>query len=422
MLKNGGIIAVLCAVALSVPNPVVAADAFTEALIGGKASGDIRLRYEDVSDDATADDGEALTVRTRLGYETAPFMGFTAMAEFEDVRSVFGVDGYQVPGGSNPPNATILDRDVTEVNRAFIRYRGVSRLDLGYGRQRIIYDNARFIGNVGWRQDEQTFDGFTAAYTGLTDFAINYAYLTRVNGVDETLDSDDIDDHLLNIVYSGLGIGKLSGYAYLLDHQDETDIAVNAGLRFHTSDTYGARFDGAYALPIAMPVRLLYTLEYATQEFETSAGIERRADYLFGETGVVYTRPAVMFTAKVAYEELGTDDGLYGFQTPYATKHAFNGWADKFLVTPASGLQDTFVTLGVNLIPPKVNVLVAYHVYEYDYKSERGDFDYGDEWNMQVIKVLSPNYTIGLKYAAYSGEDGPYLDTDKLWVWGEFKF
>jgi hypothetical protein len=404
----------------SLPMRVVAANSVTAALTGGKASGNIRIRSESVSDDAVAKDGDALTIRTRLGYETAPYKGFSLFAEFEDIHTMFGQDDYAPETVAVPAYATVLDRTGSEMNRAFVRYRGVPKLDLAYGRQRIIYDNARFVGNVGWRQDEQTFDGFTAVYTGLPDFTFNYAYLTQVNGVDVTLDTTKISDNLLNASYNGFTWGKFTGYAYLLDHEDETDTTVNAGLRFKTSDTVGLRFEGAYALPITAMVKVLYAAEYAQQDFENTAGtVEREADYTFAELGLNYVMPTAILTGKVSYEVLGSDDGLYGFQTPYATKHAFTGWADKFLATPAAGLEDKFVTL--NAVFPGLgglNVLAMYH----DYASDEGSFDYGKEWNLQVMKPFAPNYQVGIKYAAYSEGDLPYRDTDKLWIWGEFNF
>ena len=44
------------------------------------------------------------------------------------------------------------------------------------------------------------------------------------------------------------------------------------------------------------------------------------------------------------YELLGSDDGKVAFNTPLATKHKFNGWADKFLGTPKEGLEDVYLT------------------------------------------------------------------------------
>jgi len=416
---TGGITAALLTLPICLAANVQAENSITSALTGGKASANVRVRYETVDDAALVEEGEALTLRTRLGYETAQFYGFSVLGEFEDIHTLLGMDEYAPETVQVPAYATIQDRSVTEVNRAYLRYRGVAGLDLGYGRQRIVYDNQRFVGNVGWRQDEQTFDGFTAAYTGLNNFVFNYAYLTQVNGVDETLDSADIADNLFNVSYGGFSWGKISAYAYLLDHEDETDPTVNAGLRFKTSDTVGLRFDGGYVLDSAKVWKLLYTAELAAQEYENTAGtLDADADYSFVEGGVSYTMPRAVLTGKLAYESLGSDDGAYGFQTPYATKHAFNGWADKFLSTPAAGLVDTFFTAGVNLTPYAVNIQAVYHEYEAD----EGSADFGNEWNLLVSKTFSPNYSIGVKYASYSAEDLPYRDTDKLWVWGEFNF
>src|SRR5690606_16610909 len=224
---TGGITAALLTLPICLAANVQAENSITSALTGGKASASLRVRYETVDDAALVEEGEALTLRTRLGYETAQFYGFSVLGEFEDIHTLLGMDEYAPETVQVPAYATIQDRSVTEVNRAYLRYRGVAGLDLGYGRQRIVYDNQRFVGNVGWRQDEQTFDGFTAAYTGLNNFVFNYAYLTQVNGVDETLDSADIADNLFNVSYGGFSWGKISAYAYLLDHEDETDPTVN---------------------------------------------------------------------------------------------------------------------------------------------------------------------------------------------------
>jgi hypothetical protein len=404
------------ALLLALPSTAPAQSPLAAAIAGGKASANLRLRFESVDDDAVARKGEALTLRTRLGYETASFEGFSVQAEFEDVRTPFGIDDYAPESSAIPPYATILDRRVTELNRAELRYRGVPGLDLGYGRQRIAYDNQRFIGNIGWRQDEQTFDGFTAVYTGVKDFIFSYAHLTGVNGVDETLDSDDIGDDLFNVAYSGFGWGRLSAYAYLLDHGDETDAALNPGVRFRRSDSVGLRFDGSRAFGA---LKLLYTAEYAAQEYEDSTGtLKASPDYRFAEIGAGYTLAAAQLTLKIAREALGSDGGRYGFQTPHGTRHAFNGWADKFLATPAAGLVDRFATLAVALPAHAVNLLAVYH----DYRADRGGGDFGSEWNLQAVKAFGPHYTLGIKYAAYDGRDLPYRDTDKYWLWGEINF
>lgn len=418
---------------------VQAAETLAEALADSRVSGSFRLRHEAVDvDGGGARDAQALTLRSRLGIETAPWQGLTAIVEFEDTRPLFGEDDYAPEEGAPYRHAAIVDPSVTEVNRAYLRYRGISQLDLGLGRQRIVYDNQRFVGNVGWRQDEQTFDAFTVTYSGLADWSFNYAYVDKVNGIaaERPLYNFDMDasDHLLNVAYTGFALGKLSVYAYLLDNGEAAADLRNLGnsnrlnpaLRFRNNDTVGLRFDGAYPLPVTAPLRLLYTAEYARQELTAPTGAEFDTDYYLVEAGVGYASGIGPLTAKVAQEQLGSDDGQQGFQTPYATKHAFNGWADVFLNTPAVGLEDSYLTLAGEFTALGLKATAAYHRYGRD----EGSADFGREWNVQLLKQFGPNYSLGVKYARYSADsDSPLVvgttanvDTDKFWVWGELNF
>ncbi len=441
----------VCAAAISLPamlcNTAAFADAFTDALTGGKASGGFRLRYEEVSvDSAAIKDAAALTLRSRLGYETAPFHGFTALLEFEDIRTLLGEDDY-APEKLAPAYAAIVDPERTEVNRAYIRYRGVPKLDLGYGRQRIVLDNQRHVGAVAWRQDEQTFDAFTAKYEGIADWSFYYAYIDRVNGIASITPNNNFDfdssDNLFNITYSGFGSGKLTAYGYFLDNREpDTALrnvapdagALNPALRYKSNDTVGLRFDGVYILPTTLPLRLFYTAEYAQQELTNPANVEFDTDYSLFEAGIGYTTKYGMLSLKLAQETLGSDQegaALAGFQTPYATKHAFNGWVDMFLNTPGGGLQDRYATLFADL-PYGVKLTAMYHQYEEDKGpvSGGGARDFGDEWNVQLLKAFGPRYTLGLKYGRYAADDdvailigtSGNIDTNKFWVWGEFTF
>src|SRR3990167_7610066 len=229
------------------PFPGVA-KTFTESLSSGRAFVNERMRYEHVDDEAFAGKAEGMTIRSRVGYETAPFAGFTALIEFEDTHALGGMDDYQIPPPPAAPStgsAIIADPEVTELNRAQLRYRGISRLDLIAGRQRLMFDNQRFIGNVGFRQDEQTFDSLSAVYTGLSDWTFTYAYVDRVYGIVDVLDAD-MSDNLLNIVYNGFTWGKFIAYGYSLKSEEDTaakQLLLNPALRFYTNETMGVRFD-----------------------------------------------------------------------------------------------------------------------------------------------------------------------------------
>lgn len=420
------------------------AKTFTESLATGKAYVNERIRYENVEDQAFAHEAEAMTIRTRLGYETAPLGGVTALVEFEDIHTLGGMEDFQLPAPPAPNangDAVIADPEQTELNRVQLRYRGISRLDMTLGRQRLIFDNQRFIGNVGFRQDEQTFDAFSAVYTGVPDWTLSYAYVDGVNGITEIFDAN-VSDTLVNVAYNGFSLGKVILYSYMLENQEENLTVLNGGLGFDTNDTRGIRFDGAWVMPTTVPLRALYRAEYAKQKVELRNQSEYDTDYGLLEAGIAWTfgGGAYALTPMIGDEILGADDsqrtaanvdtGLYAFQTPYATKHIFNGWVDQFLVTPAQGLDDRYVSLGFDLNNYTTKVLLAYHQYQSDVDAGAlGDkLDLGYETNVQVIKTIGANWTIGAKYGEYQQGDAEDVaiskkrDADKVWAWVELNF
>jgi alginate export protein len=368
-------------------------DAFYTALKGGTPKLNMRLRYEGVDDGNPAtDDADALTIRTRLGYQTGKLAGFDAYGEFEDTHIVLGVSDY---APERAGYAVVADPTVTEVNQAFVRYTGGDALKgfmARFGRQRIIFDNARFVGNVGWRQDEQTFDGTKLDYS-TDDFSLSAAYLTKVNGITPAFDKF-VEDVLVNASWKTAPGGTLTGYSYMLESKDLDD----------SLDTAGARYDGSLAMD---KLALLLTLEYASQSNEIS---DADTDYSRIEAGV----KASGITFKVAQEVLGADGVKGSFQTPLATKHAFNGWADKFLVTPADGLEDKYASVGGMVAG--IKLAAVYHKFDAD----EGRNDYGSEVDLVAVKKFGP-YTVGLKYADYNAED-VLTDTNKVWAWTEMSF
>lgn len=401
---------------------VVAAESITEALETGKASADFRLRYESVDQDNALKDASALTLRTRLGYTTGTVAGFSATMEFEDSRIVNGEDDYSVgptgfnmnpavpPNGPTPQYSIIGDPETTEVDQGFIQYKG-DAVTVKAGRQVLTLDNHRFIGHVGWRQDRQTFDALSVVVTPVDNLTINAAYLGKRNRIFAEAADVDSKDILLNVSYN-TPVGKLTGYGYQLEVDQEADNAL---------DTYGLRFVGATD---AGGVKIHYGAEFAEQENELEGRDDYKASYQMLEGGVTVAG----ITIKAGHEVLGSDDEIYGFSTPLATGHKFNGWADQFLGTPGVGLVDTSISFSGKLGGGKW--VIAYHDYEADDSRaavEATDTteaigkidDLGDEINVLYAKKFGKNYNAGIKYAAYSAGDAAAgkVDTDKLWVW-----
>jgi len=383
---------------------VVAANTITDAITSGEANIDLRLRYESVNQDNAVDDADALTLRTRLGYTTGSYKGFSAMVEMEDVRIVGGVDDYTVgPTGFNPgENSVIADPENTELEQGYIKFKN-DYITAKLGRQVITYDGHRFVGHVGWRQDRQTFDALTLQGKPNKDSELKYAYISKRNRI--FAEDADINsrDHLFNASYM-TPLGKLSGYAYLLEVDNSTDNSL---------DTYGVSLKGSSKLD---NTKLGYHVEYANQDSENGTA-DFNADYVFLEGSV----SAGGVTTKLGYEVLGSDDSAYGFSTPLATLHKFNGWSDQFLATPQQGLVDAYVSVSGKVLKGKWAVI--YHDFEADDPSAGVD-DLGDEIDLLFAKKFSKHYSGGIKYASYSAGDtaAGKVDTDKLWLWVGAKF
>jgi len=403
-------LALSAAIALSIAAPLAQAeDAPLIAPELGKITLDTRLRYEDVNDDSAAKDAEALTLRVRLGYLTPDFAGFKAFAEVESTTPLGDRDYNSVPqakggtlnaGADRLAYSPIADPDNNELNRGWISYSGFDNTLIKLGRQRVILDNARFVGNVGWRQNEQTFDALTVVNTSVQDTKIIVGYVNDVKTIHGTTLKAEVP--LFNVKYTGLALGDISAYGYFIDIDDST---------MTDRDTVGLRFNGSSA--VSDSVKVLYTAEYAQQEIDRAAASDEDLDYYLIEGGLSFAG----ITAKISHEVQEGNNGA-SFKTPLGTNHAFNGWADQFLATPGDGLEDTFLTLSTNVAG--VKLAAVYHEFE----AEDSSIDYGDELDFVAVKKFNKNYKVLVKYATYSRGDAASgkSDKDKFWIQGEMTF
>ena len=417
MKKNMLPLALSASCSLFVLASTVEAKTFTESMQQGSSiKVNFRTRYEDVTEDVLNTDvdreADAWTTRSRLSYQSGPWNGFSFGLEMDNVAEM--TNDYDYRSAANDtryPAATtavIADPIGTEINQGFISYANFNN-QVRLGRQRLVLDNSRFVGNVGWRQNEQTYDGFswtnkTIRYTNFT-----YAYIKNVNrvfGNENAIGDIHMDSHVLNASYTGIEAGKLIGYAYLFDVNDPLS---QLGL---TSDTFGVRWQGTIG------ESFLYNLEYAMQK-DAGANQQFEADYMLAEATWNVSR----FSFTPGYEVLGSDEGLYGFATPFATLHAFNGWADKFLATPAVGLEDKYFNLGVTFAGAQA--ILSYHKYDADTAlANQPKADFGSEINFSLSRKFGAIVWTA-KVAEYSMGDNlgaNYTDTTKFWVMADWNF
>ena len=374
------------------------AASITDALTSGKGFGSFRLRYEGVDDDAAADDANALTLRTLVGYKTGSFNGFSGVVSAEDVRIVAGEGDYSVPptGYQTGEYAVIADPETTELHEAYVQYSS-EMFSARLGRQAINLNNQRFVGAVAWRQDFQTFDALQLAYRPIKDLSLSFTQIDQRNRIFAEAQDIDSSDQLYDVSYK-TPIGTVAGYYYSLEADTADD----------SLDTVGAFLAGNKKFG---EFPLLYRAELATQELG-----DAEADYAHFFAGT----KVGMVNFGLGYELLGSDDGGYGFATPLATLHKFNGWADKFLVTPAEGLQDFYLSVGTKV--SGFTLKAVYHNFTSDEENAVGEDDLGSEINLLAVKKFG-RYTVGAKYANYSeGDFSPREDTQKIWLWTQVAF
>lgn len=389
--------------------PAVAEEAaptnYTSMFTEGTASFNFRYRYEYVDDDAKSRNAKASTLRSRLTFSSAEYKGFSFLTEFDDVTAI-GDDNFNSTSNGNVDYPVVADPEGTEVNQAWAKYT-LGRSSAAYGRQRILHGNQRFVGGVGWRQNEQTYDGIRALYKSGA-ISLDYAYVYNINRIfgpdDGPVQPADHhgDNHFVRADWTIAKEHTLTGFIYALEIDDDANYAPGKTVG-NSSDTYGLEYTGKFG-PFSAKAA------YATQSDAGENPQSYDANYYmlegaFGFSGV---------KATLGYEVLGAGDGV-GFKTPYATLHKFQGWADKFLVTPGDGIEDMYLGLAGNVGPVKLAGI--YH----DFQAEDSSDDYGSEIDLVATWAYNKNWSFGLKYASFSSDSPAYTDTDKVWLTLNFK-
>lgn len=435
LLPASGIALALLAAPLAAQTPAPATPAaaapgtLVQAIRDGKIDLGLRLRFENSDDDAVLRGGDGLTLRTVLGYTTGQFHTLSVRLAAQDVRAIINDynDGTGRPTAKTT-RALIADPSATDLLEGYVASSFLPNTTIKVGRQIVARRQNplnRYIGAVVWRQNWQTQDAVSLENKSLPDTVLRYAYSWNVNRIftDKGVGARaqfDSDSHLFDLEYGGLPFGKLEGFAYLLDF---------ANAPASSNATYGARFSGEHG--VADQVNIVYAAEYAMQDDYGANPANVNEDYFAGELGLAWKAAGTPPTgflraagAKFTYEQLD-GNGVTAFQTPLATGHAFQGWADRLLTTPADGIEDMHVTVDANL--GGFNVVLAY----YDFSAANGNYDYGTEFNAQVTRAFNPQFTGGIKFASYDADTNATnvarngalaRDVSKFWVWVEFKY
>ena len=408
-----GFVIVATALALGLSHEAEGSEDWRDLYLDAKPVLDARYRFEFVDQDGRPEDAKANTIRTRAGLETGRFFGFGVGFDVEWVEAIGGEDfNNTINGKTQFP--VVADPDDEQINQLFIVSENtVPNTLFKLGRQRIIWDNSRFIGNVGFRQNEQTFDAFRGTVTAIPNTALEYVYLEEVHrifGGDSPVGDLDLNGHGFRAQYSGFEPLTITPFVLLLDY----DAGSQANL---DSQSFGVLVGGNRAL--GDDWSLLYAGSVAYQEDHADNPTGFNHWYYRIEPGVAYKN----IKLKAGYEVL-EGNGATAFQTPLATLHKFNGLTDQFLTTPPDGLEDLYLSLAAPL--PGENWLsgLTFKAGYHQFWAENGGSHYGWEWDAGIFKKIDVgfgSFNLGVQYASYDA-DSFSSDTDKLWLTLQFKF
>jgi len=359
----------------------------------------LRYRFEFVDDAAVTENGYASTLRTAVDYTTPDWHKLTASVRFADVSNL-GAGNQHNDSFNGASRPLIPDPPATEVEQILAMYNGVPDTGFTLGRQEINLAQQRFVGAVGWRQHHQTMDSFRVVQKSIPRTTWTYAYVDKANNV--TTRIDNMTTHLFNAAVDVMEVGTLTPYVYSIDY--------DSGLRTNLSSiTYGARWQGEFGVGDG------WTIPYhaeLTQQDDTGTN-PGKVDARYYRLEAKGKRESLWFG--LGLEVLGgsADDGQ--FNTPLATLHKWNGWADKFLVTPDDGLQDLYAGAGGKCGP--VSLMGFYH----HFSADSGSATYGQELDANASYKAPWKQVFALRLAYYDADDLKE-NTFKVWLLSTYEF
>lgn len=400
------------AIAADQPAPVQPPSTFDElkdAVLNGKPLLDIRYRFEDVSQGGFAHDAQANTVRTRAGYETGVFDNFKVRFQVQNVMPV-GSETYNDGVNNLSAYPSIADpRETAELYEGYLSWSGLPQSTLTFGRQAMAVDNSRWIGIADWRQLGQTVDALTAKNDSIPGLDLSYSYIfnvNRTNGPKTSTGVYNMHSHAIHAAYSLLPDVKLIGYSYLFDISNAPTLSTQ---------NYGGRVEIKHALDDTF--KAIFNAEYARQLDYANNPASYGVNYYLIEPGIGIGP----VTAKFGYEVL-SGNGTQALQTPIASLHDFNGWADKFTTTPANGLRNDYVY--ADYVSKPYNEWLGPTTikgYWYNYTADAVSMHYGNEYDLLIWQNFLTHYNIGFGFFDYKA-DQFLTDTRKISVMFQVKF
>ena len=408
---------------------LVAAMLFGGQLAGAvdfEFSGEIRPRFEYANDALNAGSNNPTaaavthtftTTRTRIGVKAIIDDDVSGFVQIQDVRTWGGADPTKAPP-SITQTGTSVSANGLDVHQAYIVLKNLldTSLTLKLGRQEMIFDEHRLIGNIGWIQQGQTFDVVRGDISLTDEMSLTaFAAKTVAKDTHPTLgntvnNAANFESNFLGLRlnYSLGGKDRFTPYFYHALNPARTGTAfannttlatpniaqrldyVGAYLLKHVGD-FRIRLDGAYQFgnisnTVDTTAYMLTANISTNMDMANGANIMLWFDYLSGDNN-----PA--------------DTTSHTFITPYATNHAYYGHMDNYLNIPSQGLLDAAIKFWI-----KPTQKIKFVVHGHWFRSAKSSAalpskDLGQEIDTQLHYPLATNTKLVLGYSHYFAGD-----------------
>lgn len=336
---------------------------------------------------------ELVTERARLGLSAESGSGVGATIELQDAR-VWGEEA-----SPDESRASGLD-----VHQAFGRVPVGREFEVRIGRQELVFDDERLVGNSDFDQRGRAFDGARLSWRSLDErnaFDVFYAKVEESGRTAEghvpALRAGDVDfggAHAALEPFPGFVLSPL----YLVHvRQAPSDVRHTAGLHVAgEARGFSYRIEGYYQYG-----------KYGTPQIHAFLGA-LRAGYVFG----VKPKPAVYAWAEALSGD-GTPEG--SFDTLYGSRHVHYGQMDLFANLPAAtryrGLVDLAVRAETDVVPRLRAGADVHSLSTYDRASD-GERHLGEEIDVRVAWAAADYVTVDAFYGLFipGKAIGPTLD------------
>ena len=370
-----------------------------------------RARYAQVAADNS---GQAASLLLRGELLSQWREGLATTLELDHIATAFNSDHSN--GARTNDEPLIPDPPGSEINQVFIQLQR-DNYQLQLGRQRINFDQQRFVGGNGFWQNEQTFDALLGKMPIASNSQLNYAYIANANRIfgddadrpanpDQDYNHTDrpaelLGDHkhqsqLARLEWNEWDYTRLVAYGYRIDNRDMPEASNNTlGLSYQFNIKQRA---------------LKYRIHAEWAQQERAALNAAGLNYGLLDLGLGYG--AYEFSSR--YEMLGAK--LLGsgqsaaFITPLGSLHNFQGWADAIGNTPDTGVRDFSLNFLWRASPWRLET--AYHIFTSDIAGTR----LGRELDVDIVFKPARKHSLSLRLAHFEPEDnsGPvrkvYLD------------